>query len=56
MGSLISTTADHSQGFSGLHTSCKRDVVAVRTALTERLALELVNEILREAQYWPIIH
>jgi len=56
MGSLISTTADHSQDFSGPHTPSERDVVTVRAALIKRLPLELVNEILREAQYWPIIH
>ena len=55
MGSLISTTADHSQDFSEPHTPSEWDVAAVRAALIERLPLELVNEIIREAQYWPII-
>jgi len=57
MGSLISTTADHShsQDLSEPYTPSEWDVVAVRAALIERLPLELVNEILREAQYWPII-
>jgi len=55
MGSFISTAANHPQDFSGPHTPSEWDVVATRAALIERLPLELVNEILREAQYWPII-
>lgn len=54
MGSIVSAAANHSQ-FSGPHIPSELDVVTIRTTLIRRLPLELVDEILREAQYWPVI-
>ena len=46
---------NHSWPFLGPHTPSDWDVVAVHAAPIKWLLLKLVDEILREAQHWPLL-